>query len=349
MKYIILALALTAILFGHEIIQDAWQIEIVDWSLTNGYTAIVMPGESSEFQFAGGNYNVVIDSARWTTDQLIVMLYPDIEDWIPGVFESDSLWAWQEEAETGDGLTLAWETRVRCEGDFSIFSQLMIVENEGDSTIHFTPNTIIDLGGCDDLPFYLYSSTACTLGADDFGPFYLTEPLDSAIFKVYQAGEIYPIYTTIYPANPEYVLFANWREILGQFGGYDTLASGSTDDLALAIQWNEILIEAGATDTVGMEFAVIDSGASITERDLPESHDLNIFPNPFNSSVRIAVEAYCNTSLQIRIYDIHGCLVDELRPGANVWQPDESVTSGIYLIKANLGDYSITRRAVYLR
>lgn len=349
MKYIILAILITIAVVSHDIVTDKWEIQITDLSLLNGYNATVMPGAPSEFSFAGGTYNVEIGESRWTTSYMIATTNPDVSDWLAGIFDSDSLWATQEEAEDGDGLRIIWETRVRHESYFAIFSHLMIIENEADTAIHFTPNTLIDLHECDSLPIYLYSSMCCTLGTGDYDPVYLSEPLDSAILEIHQDGGNYSIYTTVHPADPAYVLIGDWRDLLGHFGGYDSLVTGSMEDMALAIQWNDILIDAVSTDTVGIEFAVIDSGASITERDMPESHDLKIFPNPFNSSVKINVGTYCNTPPQIAIYDIQGCLVDELRPGANAWQPDETVTSGVYLIKANIGDYSITRRALYIR
>lgn len=354
MRYIILTLLILSCILGFEIATESWSVEITDWSLSNGYRASVMPGDLSEFSFSGGTYNVEIGDSRWTTNYMIAMTNPDVTDWLTGVFDSDTLWAIQEEGESGDAVRIVWETRVRHESHLAIFSHLMIVENEGDTAIHFMPNTIIDLYECDSLPIFLYSSSCCTLGLGEIDPCYLTEPLDSTILKVHQSGEIYPIYTIIRPANPTYVLIGDWRDLLGQFGGYDTLTSGSAEDLALAIQWNEIIIGAGETDTVGMEFAVIDSSAGITEGTLPESHDVEISPNPFNSSVRISTQSNFSDKAnpgfdRIEIYDTHGCLVDELPQGANVWQPDESVASGLYLMKVDFGDYSITRPAAYIR
>ena len=42
---------------------------------------------------------------------------------------------------------------------------------------------------------------------------------------------------------------------------------------------------------------------------------------------------------------------DGTRPSPTkiVWQPDESIGSGVYLVRAPVGDKSITKRIVYLK
>lgn len=109
---------------------------------------------------------------------------------------------------------------------------------------------------------------------------------------------------------------------------------------------------------------------------------LNIFsyPNPFNSAVKISVEqtflsvqngGQTGTSdlpLQIEIFDVNGRLIDGETVGANlvfvqssgdhkdrpyegqyIWRPDESLPSGVYLIRATVGKQSITKCVVYLK
>ncbi len=90
---------------------------------------------------------------------------------------------------------------------------------------------------------------------------------------------------------------------------------------------------------------------------LPGRLSLSVYPNPFNSSVRIEASAGAN----IEIYDINGRLVYEIpvssRSSGNhrtrslevIWQPDKSVASGIYFVRAKAGNKTATRKVVYLK
>ncbi len=126
------------------------------------------------------------------------------------------------------------------------------------------------------------------------------------------------------------------------------------------------------------------------ERDLPEDFALAAYPNPFNGAVTIAVEGagISNTPPRVEIYDVSGRRVatvtepDEVPVGEHlrvlpnddetengrahrpsptqdvaIWHPDESLPSGVYLIRASAdgrGDLDPTRRmatkrVVYLK
>jgi len=113
----------------------------------------------------------------------------------------------------------------------------------------------------------------------------------------------------------------------------------------------------------------------ISEIPSPENFALSASPNPFNSSVRIAVEGECDSPMQIEIYDVAGRLIAEITPpapldrgeygksplskgdlgGLFVWQPSPSLPSGVYLVRARFdrlsdrGEESITKRIVYLK
>jgi hypothetical protein len=97
----------------------------------------------------------------------------------------------------------------------------------------------------------------------------------------------------------------------------------------------------------------------------PEEIAITAFPNPFNSAVTITVSGEATSPLQIEIFDINGRMVDNVSVGAGlklaraggsetlpyeiIWQPDESVGSGIYLLrcKGAIGRNEI--RLVYLK
>ena len=93
----------------------------------------------------------------------------------------------------------------------------------------------------------------------------------------------------------------------------------------------------------------------------PEELDLRVFPNPFNSSVRISVGARHAVPVQIEIYDIAGKRVAEIPLDDNAhgreaqknrqcrWQPAPSVPSGVYLVRAKMGNSETTRKVVYLK
>ncbi|GEM_PF-3170218 len=100
---------------------------------------------------------------------------------------------------------------------------------------------------------------------------------------------------------------------------------------------------------------------SIEEQPLPKEITLSAHPNPFNSAVTITID--CNTPLQIEIFDLNGRRVAEmpeygtvgaglkpsrssivaqkggsettsLRNGEFIWSPDNSLPSGVYLVRA---------------
>jgi len=105
-------------------------------------------------------------------------------------------------------------------------------------------------------------------------------------------------------------------------------------------------------------------GIQVYARFRPSLLSIGAYPNPFNSAVTITVDApigaYCNTPLQIEILDISGRRVETLRPSATslekggqwgsfTWQPNATIGSGVYLVRARVGDESVTKRVVYLK
>jgi hypothetical protein len=87
---------------------------------------------------------------------------------------------------------------------------------------------------------------------------------------------------------------------------------------------------------------------------------ISIYPNPFNSSIRIRYSANRPGSISIEIYDVLGRKVNEIRnnitspgDGSIIWdgRTNESVgvSSGIYFIKAELGGMEIVKKVVVIR
>ncbi|OQX88951.1 MAG: hypothetical protein B6D65_05115, partial [candidate division Zixibacteria bacterium 4484_93] len=92
---------------------------------------------------------------------------------------------------------------------------------------------------------------------------------------------------------------------------------------------------------------------------LPDEIVISAYPNPFNSSVVITAPA----GTEIEIYDLRGRVVWERSPDLDnrhqemsptnrtfIWQPDQSIPSGIYLVKARTEDgQQITKRIVLIK
>jgi len=110
----------------------------------------------------------------------------------------------------------------------------------------------------------------------------------------------------------------------------------------------------------------------------PDDFRIRAYPNPFNSAVRISVDAPVGAGLRparVEIFDIAGRRAAQL-PSPSVplpegeggnsfslwekvsegrmraeftWRPDATVGSGIYLVRARLDGQTVTKRVVYLK
>ena len=91
----------------------------------------------------------------------------------------------------------------------------------------------------------------------------------------------------------------------------------------------------------------------VEKRILPLEILHKVYPNPFNASVTISVLE----GMGIEIFDLRGNVVavssELLAVGADnrefIWHPDESISSGIYLVRASLMGQTSTKRIVYLK
>ena len=118
---------------------------------------------------------------------------------------------------------------------------------------------------------------------------------------------------------------------------------------------------------------------SIDEAELPENFGLSVWPNPFNGAVTISLPCHSRESgnlegkVGIEIYDINGRMVyapspsvplprgeggnsfslwekvAEGRMRAFIWQPDESISSGVYLIRVKYGNKTEIKKVMYLK
>jgi len=100
---------------------------------------------------------------------------------------------------------------------------------------------------------------------------------------------------------------------------------------------------------------------------IPTDVVLTAYPNPFNSScaITVNVEAFRETPLKVEIFDLRGNVVavsdgrlavsnDNRQPTTDnrefIWTPDETIASGLYLVRARTEDGQTTvKRIVYLQ
>lgn len=75
----------------------------------------------------------------------------------------------------------------------------------------------------------------------------------------------------------------------------------------------------------------------------PEKYEIGAYPNPFNSILKIVAPEVS----QIFIYDISGQLIEELR--SNVWSPNNSVGSGIYILRVHFNNKIVNKGIIYLK
>jgi len=126
------------------------------------------------------------------------------------------------------------------------------------------------------------------------------------------------------------------------------------------------------TDMIGTEMDVPwcvnfnDTPGIVERKNLPEDIAIEVFPNPFNSTCRITAPI----GSKVEIYDLQGKLVWESQSQKEhinkdeekhtikgerftirsfVWQPDESIGSGVYLVSANCKNIKVVKKIVYLK
>lgn len=86
-------------------------------------------------------------------------------------------------------------------------------------------------------------------------------------------------------------------------------------------------------------------GLGVHSGEFPEYFSLDISPNPFNSACRIIAPV----DATIEIFDLQGRRVTQLPEGESVWQPDEQLGGGIYLVRVTKAGCTKMKRVIYLK
>ncbi|MCD6594771.1 T9SS type A sorting domain-containing protein [bacterium] len=173
-------------------------------------------------------------------------------------------------------------------------------------------------------------------------------------YDEYDAGDLF-----IYPADSE------WKDV---FVGLSLVfAEIETVDVCITSQDRVFACEPNVVDTC-WSFIVQPSGIDEFSQK-PNIFELSVHPNPFNSSVEIAIDgvvAIYELPIQVAIYDLSGNVVaiPQVRHGIPdfigeenrtqkrtewFWTPDKTSTSGIYFVQVSLQGQTITKRIVYIK
>ncbi|MCD6501570.1 T9SS type A sorting domain-containing protein, partial [bacterium] len=76
-----------------------------------------------------------------------------------------------------------------------------------------------------------------------------------------------------------------------------------------------------------------------------ENIRLEAYPNPFNSSCMITAPK----GAEIEICDMNGKYIEAFDKTPRVWTPDKSIASGIYFVRATVGNHSVTKKLVLIK
>ncbi len=92
---------------------------------------------------------------------------------------------------------------------------------------------------------------------------------------------------------------------------------------------------------------------------IPDTFELTLFPNPCNTRLNLLVRTSAKHTLKISVYNITGKVVSDLYNGKAgdklllIWDGKDmygkALPSGLYFLKAEVGNLSYIKRFVYLR
>ncbi|MEN8118576.1 MAG: LamG-like jellyroll fold domain-containing protein [Bacteroidota bacterium] len=156
------------------------------------------------------------------------------------------------------------------------------------------------------------------------------------------------------------------KESSNEYGAISPLNHGSAPlGIAGSPNWEKSTIYKGALDDIRIYNRALDSTeinllfneanplTSIKEYKL-NSPNLNIYPNPFSSSVTIGYELEQPEQVRITFYNLFGKQIDVLdikqEKGFNkvVWAPD-NLPEGIYFIQLGANEKLVSRKVVLMR
>jgi len=153
-----------------------------------------------------------------------------------------------------------------------------------------------------------------------------------------------------------YGAFGCQSEYTAHFG----LGTASIIDTVI-FEWQSGLAEIVTALAPNGRYIVNEGDFNIDETsNLPTDLEIRTFPNPFNGNCRLMIDDLGLGIDAIEIFDVNGRIVEILAPlnkggcpegtgGILTWQPAPSLGSGVYLVRATIGEQTATRRVVYLK
>lgn len=191
---------------------------------------------------------------------------------------------------------------------------------------------------------------------------------------------------------PDFFAFGSEVEIISSNFSLDSTFAGPSYCLSAAlIRWDDVVVPSGGDLELITYYGIGLDYASIAETpSRPSDISISAYPNPFNSAVTITLEGAGEkvSPMRIEIYDVAGRRMAHAPFGSAqgaefrslnevestdrcqfVWQPHESIPSGVYLVRAEIGGergfdpegssaklsrrdnsvHSITKRVVYMK
>ncbi|GJQ63168.1 MAG: hypothetical protein SCALA702_22210 [Melioribacteraceae bacterium] len=143
-------------------------------------------------------------------------------------------------------------------------------------------------------------------------------------------------------------------------GGWQNWSDFHTDTIELNAGENSILVQV-IFDNFNLHYLdfIPVNVSGIDDETTPEQFNLyQNYPNPFNGSTNIKVYAPVESDASIEIFDSLGQLVKviankEKIQGTHVysWEPTgaNNAGSGVYLVKATIGEQTFTKKMIYLK
>jgi len=105
----------------------------------------------------------------------------------------------------------------------------------------------------------------------------------------------------------------------------------------------------GLTIIEGVIVDIMSDHTGVCEMTRPNAFSIEAYPNPFNGNCRLQIDD-CGLGINaIEIFDINGRNIAKLGGGDQIWKPEATVGSGVYLVRAKIGEESFSKRIVYLR
>jgi len=269
--------------------------------------------------------------------------------------EGDSLWG------------RVFGERFRCSA-YSILTQTDKIYIGG----YIFPDTLLDLDIdmfvlCTDSDGYLLWEKKIGGSAHDIGPFDMEFAYDGGIMLLGNTSSSGAGINDIYLVKCSYDGDSLWARTYGTY--LDEWSHGivKTADNGYLIAATMVNDYTSNTDIYIIKVDSLGISTSIEEQtsDMglkPLAYEISAYPNPFNSSVSITAPA----GAEIEIFDINGRMVDNISVGEGprafpsrehtgvlpyecVWQPSKSIGTGVYLVRATVGEQSTSKRIVYLK